>query len=199
MRVYGAVQEVRSNLSDRVMCKISIREHSTIKVVAVLALVASACGSSEPAAVDTTNEGDAAAAVSSEETDTAEGSADPQSGSELEITPVSLPDGLRPWWESKNRSASLGGGAFMLAASSEVEIGGEQPNLVILRLDPALEWTQADVSIPAAVTSASMFFTGSRLAVSYLDPGGEIVVLMSTDGIDFAETRLPIAEQLRRR
>ena len=169
-------------------------------VMAAFAVVAAACGSSEPGGAETKDATEAATPGAAEVATTDEASAVPEAGAdiaspEVEITPVSLPDGLRPWWESANRSAPFGGDAFLLAASSDVAIGGRQPSLQILRLDPALEWTPIEVSIPVTATSADMFMTGSRLAVSYLDQEGEIVVLTSADGTDFEETRLPVPER----
>ena len=175
-----------------------IWENSTLKaaaVMAVIAIVAAACGSPDPGGVDTTDVTEAATPGSTQVTTTDDTSAVPEAGPEVEIATVSLPDGLRPWWESTHRSAPFGGDVFLLAASSDVGIGGPRPNLQILRLDSALKWTQIEVSIPATVTSADMFMTGSRLAVSYLDPEGEIVLLTSTDGTDFEEARLPVPER----
>ena len=179
-----------------------------VKVVAVMALVAAACGSSEPDGADATQVTEAGTtevtdaspgttgATATDDDPTAVPVDSPDTASaELEIATVSLPDGLRPWWETTNRSAPFSGDVFVLAASSDVAIGAQQPSLQILRLDVALEWTRVEVSIPAAATSVDMFMTGSRLAVSYLDPAGEIVVLTSVDGADFAETRLPVPER----
>jgi len=170
---------------------VSVWGRSTLKTVAVMvaiAIVAAACGPSDPGST-------AATSGSNEVTTTGDVSAVPVAGSEVEIVTVSLPDGLRPWWESTHRSALFGGNVFLLAASSEVGIGGQRPTLIILRLDSALEWTRIDVSIPTTATSADMFMTGSQLVVSYLDPEGEIVMLTSADGMEFVETRLPVPER----
>ncbi len=114
-------------------------------VMAAFALVAAACGSSEPGGATTEDATEAATpAAAAEEVTTDDAPDVPEAGSatasaEVEIVPVSLPDGLRPWWESANRSAPFGGEVFLLAASSDVAIGGEQRNLQILRLDLALQ------------------------------------------------------------
>ena len=105
---------------------------------------------------------------------------------------MQLPDGLRQWWEGSNRSAQFAGSTFMLAASASVEIGGLQPGVQLLRLDSSLNWQVMDIGIAADSQSADIFKTGSRLAVSYLDPAGEIVVLTTSDGSGFDEARLPM-------
>ena len=185
----------------------AFRDRSRLKsssLVGVIVLVAAACGSSDPVPADTPDPTGAPTPQSTEspeeELSTPPEATPPEAAPDaaqpgVDVTTISLPDGLRHWWESNNRSAPFAGDAFMLAASSDVETGGESPNLKVLRINAALEWTTVNISIPAVTTSADLFVTGSRLAVSYLDPAGEIVFLTSTDGTTFEEARMPLPER----
>ncbi len=160
-------------------------------IVTVLALVAAACGASDAEETATT----ASVGQAPDETTDQTVATVPDSEIALEFATISLPDGLRPWWESTSRTQTFGDSNFLLAASSDVAIRGEDPGLVVLRLDSALEWSEADVTIPRSTKSADMYMTGSQLVISYLDEEGEIVVASSTDGAAFAETRMPLPER----
>lgn len=155
-------------------------------LLAALSMVAAACSSSD------SSDTDQSVTTTPEKTTDDPPTTNAESAPETAFATVDLPEGLRPWWESRNRSRAFGGDNYLLAASSDVDTRGEEPGVTLLRLEPSLEWEAVDLLIPASVASADMFMTGSRLVVSHLDQAGEIVVASSEDGTTFEEARLAI-------
>ncbi len=162
-----------------------------VLLLTVLAVVAAACGASDAEETATTS---AVGQATDQTTDETAATA-PDSDDALEFVTIPLPDGLRPWWESTSRTQAFAESNFLLAASSDVAVRGENPGITVLQLDAALEWVDVDVTIPPPVTSADMHMSGSQLVISYLDPVGEIVVLSTEDGTAFAETRLALPKR----
>ena len=148
-------------------------------------LVFVACGGSETADEPTQATQSQTSSETPEASTSSEATASSQPGetslTSLTVHEVEIPEGVLIF-EADNQSLSFGGIGYM------VTLQGDGIRLISIDPDGA---HQTDAVITGA-TFGEVWNSGSRLVLSGVDPGGDLVLMSSEDGATFAEDRIPI-------